>query len=212
MIYPTIADLLVANNPREMPLAMEELLEAGARRAYAVAKETGDGHKANVVGQMRHFKMNEAFAAGLNGLGAQPNAIRGNNLIVGTSGMFRLGRFNISEGPWYHASKSVQRRTLAEANLHLEPLVMGDLYRTAEQATTGAAFFVCVFSSSFARGEVPLSIEIAVPDSSMKGWLFREPIPLFVMRYNQAPSQVDKATPTLKAQGRQTGDPDLWEA
>lgn len=203
----TIAGLLVANIPREMPLAMEELLEAGARRAHAAAKGMADGHLAHVIGQMRHFHMNEGFAAALEGLGAQPTPIRGNRLVVGTAGIFRVGRFNITQGPWYNARRSVQRKMLAEANLHLEPLVLGDLYEQPKPITQGSAFFVCVFSSSVTRGEVPMSIEIAVPDSSMKGWLFRESLGRFLLRYNQATVQADKAKPTLKAE-RQRGEPD----
>jgi hypothetical protein len=44
-----------------------------------------------------------------------------------------------------------------------------------------------------------LSVQIAVPDREMRGWLFREPVSAFVQRYEQKPgAQDDLAKPKLK--------------
>jgi hypothetical protein len=46
---------------------------------------------------------------------------------------------------------------------------------------------------------VPDTIELAVPDRTMKHWIFRESLKLFLQRYDQTPAQqVDLARPVLK--------------
>src|SRR3546814_16483819 len=57
----TIHDLLVRNIPRELVMGLEEAKLVGAQRAYAAARGMDDGHLPSVVGQLRHFHMNESF-------------------------------------------------------------------------------------------------------------------------------------------------------
>lgn len=200
MSSDAIANLLVENLSRDLVLTAEELLEAGAIRAFALAKGMDDGHLPSVVGTLRHFQMNQGFHAALLGNLANPTPIRGNSLIVGRSGLFQIGRFNINQGPWHNARRSKQRRVMAEANKAIEPLVMGDMFseEAALPPATASVFFVGIFSPSVKQGERPISIEVAVPDKEMKGWLFHEPVEVFVRRYVKQPVQVDNALPTLK--------------
>ena len=62
------------------------------------------------------------------------------------------------------------------------------------------AFFVACFSGSLQiQPESPTSIQIAVPDRHMRGWLFREPLEVFAKRYDfHQPGQIDLAVPKLK--------------
>jgi hypothetical protein len=194
-----IADLLMANLPRELLLAVEDALDVGARRAFPAAQGMHKGHLSTVLGQMRHFHMNETFAEALEVGGASPSQIRGNAVVVGRAGIIRLGRFNIAEGPWNNARRSITRRVMSEANRAIEPLVQPELFNSIEPITTATAFFVGVFSGSLKHSpDQPVSIEIAVPDSKMKSWLFRERLSEFVSRYNATATQEDLAVPVLK--------------
>lgn len=209
MSSETIANLIVETLSRDLLLTAEELLEAGARRAYQQAKDASDGHLAHVVGMARHFCMNETFHAALDGNGGNPTPIRGNRLVVGRVGMIQLGRFNIHQGPWYNARRSKQRLVMAEANKAIESLVIQDLYdsKPVIAPATMTVFFVAVFSSDVKHGEKPISIEIAVPDKNMRGWLFREPISLFVRRYAKEAVQEDKVLPKLKTKKEKEATP-----
>jgi hypothetical protein len=200
MSSETIANLIVETLPRDLILTVDELLEAGAVRAYQKAKDASDGHLSHVVGTLRHFCMNEAFHAALDGNGGAPTPVRGNRLVVGRVGVIQLGRFNIHPGPWYNARRSKSRLVMAEANRAIEPWVIQDFFdpQSVVAPATMTVFFVAVFSSFVKDGERPMSIEIAVPDKDMRGWLFREPIDLFVQRYTKKVVQEDKALPKLK--------------
>lgn len=198
-----IQELLVTHIPRELVLAVEEGLEMAARRAYSAAAGMKDGHLPNVIGQMRHFHMNETFYDSLEGAGASPSPLRGNSLVVGRAGIFQLGRFNVSQGPWYNARRSRMRRMMSEANRSIEPLVQPGLFEIAGPATEATVFFAAVFSGSLAESpDRPIDIQIAVPDSNMRQWLFCESLSKFVLAYNKPSTQVDEAKPVLKSNVR----------
>ncbi len=200
MSSETIANLIVESLSRDFILTVDELLEAGAVRAYQKAKDASDGHLPHVVGTLRHFFMNEAFHAALDGNGGAPTQVRGNRLVVGRIGAIQLARFNTHRGPWNNARRSKQRLVLAEANKAIEPLVTEDLLdpQPYVEPATFTVFFAAVFSPNVRDGERPISTEIAVPDKDMTGWLFREPIELFLRRYSKKSVQEDKARPKLK--------------
>jgi hypothetical protein len=194
-----IPALLIKNVPRELILAVEESLEAGAIRAFAAAQNSHQGHIRNVLGQARHFWMNEAYAEALESVGASPSPIKGNSIVVGNAGIVRLGRFNVSTGPWNSIKRSASRKVMAQANLAIEPLAQPNLFDMNLPIVSVTAFFVAVFSGSLLHSpDRPVSIDIAVPDSSMRDWLFREPITQFLARYAQSIAQQDGAIPQLK--------------
>ncbi|WNG53590.1 alpha/beta hydrolase [Archangium gephyra] len=197
----SIPDLLVANLPRGLVLSVEEALEVGARRAFPVAEDMHKGHRPTVLGQMRHFHMNETFAEALEVSGACPSPLKGNDVVVGRAGILLLGRFNISDGPWYNARRSRSRRVMSKANRAIEHLVhLPLLFEPIPPITAATVFFVGVFNGSMKDSpDRPVSIDIAVPDGEMKSWLFREPVSQFVQRYNAAEPQQDLAVPVLKA-------------
>ena len=211
MTEPTqesIPDLLVRNIPREVVLGVEEALIVGAQRAYGAGRGMDDGHLPHVVGQLRHFHMNEAFQRALAATDASPSPIRGNGIVIGRTGVFTLARFNIPEGFWINGRRSHTRRQMSMANMAIEPLVQPELFRAYQPPSDAVAFFVACFSGSLLiQPDSPVSIQIAVPDRHMRGWLFREPLNTFLERYDQKPvSQHDLAVPKLKKGiGKQSG-------
>ncbi len=91
-------------------------------------------------------------------------------------------------------------RQLSFANKAIEPLVQPELFDTYVPPTEAVAFFVACFASSKSvRSESPSSIQIAVPNRNMTGWLFKESVALFLQRYEKNfGSQHDLAKPILK--------------
>ena len=204
----TIPDLLLRNVPRDLVLGIEDALGAGAKRAFGSAKGMDEGHLPHVVGQLRHFNMNEAFYRALAGGDAAPTAIRGNGLVTGRTGVFTLARFNIPEGFWINGRRSHTRRQMSFANKGIEPLVQPELFDQYTAPSDAVAFFVACFSGSLhIQSESPVSIQIAVPDRDMRGWLFKEPLNEFLQRYEQTPAvQDDLAKPKLKKIKKQGND------
>lgn len=186
--------------PRAVVMGIEDALVAGARRAYGAARGMDEGHLPHVVGQLRHFHMNEAFQRALAANGAAPAPIRGNGIVTGHTGVFTLARFNIPVGVWINGRRSHTRRQMALANQAIEPLVQPELFSGYQPPSAAVAFFVACFSGKLhLQPEAPISIQLAVPDRHLRGWLFREPLDVFLRRYHPTPvGQHDLAVPTLK--------------
>lgn len=197
----SIETLLTRDLPRELVLAVQASFDAGAQLAHDVSKNARIGHKAHVVGMMRHFHIGEAFYDALEATSGQPTPLRGNALVVGKAGMFNVARMSIKEGPWYNARRSVQRRALAEVNRVMSHLVQPDLFGSSQEAPTRATvFFVAIFAKSLADSpERPIDIQIAVPGPEMRSWLYIKSVAEFLQCYSKPVEQVDKAQPALKA-------------
>jgi len=132
--------------------------------------------------------------------------LQGNQIVTGQTGIVRLARFNIRSGCWNSGRRGAQREQMALANAALELLVQPDLFDDYVRPSEVVAFIVSCFSPMQPQ---PDSICIAVPDRSMRGWLFREPMSALIARYDAAASakQVDKAKPKLKKGiGKQQGN------
>jgi len=197
----TIHDLLVRNIPRELVMGLEEAKLVGAQRAYASARGMDDGHLPSVVGQLRHFHMNESFHRALSVGGASPSPLRGNQIVTGRAGIFTLARFNTKYGVWNSGRRSETRKQMSLANAAIEPLVQPELFSDYVPPSNAVVFLVACFAGSLhVQSETPVSIQIAVPDRNMESWLFREPVDLFVKRYDhkQTTAQDDLAMPKLK--------------
>ena len=89
----TIPELLMRNMPRALILAVDEALAIGAQRAYMTAGSMHEGHLPHVVGQLRHFHMNELFHRALTVANASPTPIIGNGIVSGRAGVFTVSRF-----------------------------------------------------------------------------------------------------------------------
>jgi hypothetical protein len=201
--HPTISTLLVQHIPRDLIMGVEDALLTGAHRGTNAGAGMNPGHRSHAVGQMRHFHMNETFRDALEAAGTNPSQIKGNRVVTAKAGIFALGRFNISNGVWNNGRRSRTRREMAMANLSIEPLVIPDLFETYRPATKATVFFVGVFDRSVQdTAAVPMSIDVAVPDHELKGWLFRMPTTEFLSLYESQTStdaQPDLAVPTLKS-------------
>lgn len=196
----SIPDLLQQNIPKELLMSVEDALRVGAQRAYFAAEGMNSGHLAYVIGQMRHFHMNEAFHLALATSDAEPSPVRGNRIIHGRTGIVNLARFNSSVSSWNNSRRSLSRRQMALVNQAVESLVTGDLFDEEKPPSEVTVFFVANFSGSvLVQPELPLSIHIAVPDKTMHNWLFHETVPEFLNRYKDVPkTQPDNAMPQLK--------------
>lgn len=196
----TIASLLLRDIPRDLVMGVEDALFSGAVRGTKAGEGMANGHKPHVVGQMRHFHMNEAFWSALHAAGAEPTPIKGNQVIVGRCGVFRVGRFNVANGIWNNGKRSRSRREMALANRGIEPLVRPDLFEDFKPVTQGCIFFVGVFDRACGHLDAkPISIDVAVPDHRMESWLFRMSTTSLLALYDApAETQPDLAVPTLK--------------
>lgn len=196
----TIPDLLLRNIPRNVLMAVEEGLTVGAGRAYAAARGMDEGHLPHIVGQLRHFHMNEAFHRALAANEAAPSPIRGSGVVTGRTGVTTLARFNAREGVWNSGKRSQTRRQMSLANASIEPLVQPELFREYVPPADAVVFFVACFANTLhISPEAPVSIQLAVPDRFMQRWLFKESLSSFVERYGVAPAQQsDAAIPKLK--------------
>ncbi|WEX14258.1 hypothetical protein P2T68_27125 [Pseudomonas sp. G11] len=203
---PSIPELLIQHVPRNIVMGAEDASEAGALRAHLVTKDMDDKHRKNALGTMRAFHMNEAFDEMLRAADAVHTPLKGNGVVVGQAGIFKFSRVNMSSAMWNNCRRSAIRRQLAEANQSMTQLIQPSLF-APEPINTGTFFFVACFSGSLTnQPERPLEIHIAVPDSQMKGWLFREPVQRFLARYDEAPQQqIDLAKPKLKTGLIETG-------
>lgn len=204
-----ISDLLLRNIPREIVMGVEDALTAGAQRAYAAAQGMDEGHLPHVLGQLRHFHMNESFHRALVFGNASPSAIRGNGIVTGRTGIFTLSRFNIPAGFWINGRRSNTRKQMSAANKAIEPLVQPELFNGYQPPSDAVVFFVACFSGTLQnQPEAPVSVQIAVPDRDMRGWLFREEASVFLKRYEQQDTtQNDLAIPKLKKKvGKQDKD------
>lgn len=196
-----IHDLLIRQIPRELVMSLEEAKLVGAQRAYAAARGMDDGHLPHVVGQLRHFHMNELFHRALTVADASPSPLRGNQIITGRAGIFTLARFNAKDGVWNSGRRSKTRKQMSLANAAIEQLVQPGLFSDYVEPSQAVVFVVACFAESLhIQPDTPVSIQIAVPDCHMQGWLFREPIDAFIKRYDQQPTtgQDDLAVPKLK--------------
>lgn len=196
----SVPSLLLTHVPRELVVAVEESLIVGAQRAFAAARGMDDGHLPHVVGQMRHFHMNEAFQRALATSQASPTAIRGNGIVTGRAGIVTIGRFNVRDGLWESGRRSQTRKQMSLANKAIEPLVQPGLFDEYTPPTQVVAFFVACFAGSLTREpDAPTSVQIAIPDRQMRAWLFRERLGDFLHRYDgNRESQDDLAVPKLK--------------
>jgi hypothetical protein len=201
----SIASLLIQHIPRDLIMGVEDALLTGAQRGTIAGTGMNPGHRSHAIGQLRHFHMNETFRDALEAAGTNPTQIKGNNVVIGQSGIFSLGRFTISNGFWNNGRRSLTRREISRVNLSIEPLVIPNLFETYQPTNKATVFFVSVFDRSVQDSlAVPTSIYVAVPDHELKGWLFRMKTTDLLCLYDSnsqrvAGVQQDLAMPSLKA-------------
>lgn len=200
-----LADALVELIPRELCMAIDDGFRSAIKRAFSEAEARDEGHRSSVLGQSRHFYQNEAFALALDTCGVRRNPIKGNGIVVGDLSPLYLARFSIANPTWNRVRKSAQRLEMARKNLWLQELVQPGLFESA-QPVDGliTVFFVSIFSGSLkVHPEVPMSIDVVVPDVSLSERLFSEDLTTFLARYAEPAKQFDNAQVKLKEVARE---------
>lgn len=202
-----IASLIMEDLSKDTLMAIEDAFNAGAKQAYNDSSKASKGHLANLMGQNRHFFMNETFHAALTSSSVRVNPLAGNSIVVGEVGKLRLVRMNIPQGRWEQARKSRLRKELVKTNKMLLDCYQVNLFEENtsiecqyENIESLAVFFIAYFNGYISEdAKTPYSIEIVVPDHQCRTLLFRENINSFQERYNVAAiEQEDKAFPKLK--------------
>lgn len=203
----TIVDTLLTYLPQGLCRGIEEGLVAAGERAWLEASRRHEGHMPNALGQARHFHSNEQFAVALDIAGVQHNPLCGNDIIVGQVGSLLVGRFATSNRNWNNARRSTRRLELASHNQWLERLVQPGLFGEQVSGTHIAVFFVSIFSSNVKiQPERPLSVEIAVMDTTLSERLFSEPLAIFLSRFAQPAEQPDLVRVRLKSAAKKQQD------
>lgn len=199
-----LIDLLLENIPRSLLVGMRDGLELAARRALLTNRKMSDGHKASAVGLSRHFEMQEAFHGILQNEGASPNRLSGTSIVVGTTGVVRIARINVTNNNWERWRGSAFRKVLVEQNAAAARMLQGDLFSPVIPVESIAVFIVSRFSRQTTMSQEsdgsPDAIYLAVPNPQKNRWLFRERLHAFIERYDRVPAtqQPDLAKPRLK--------------
>lgn len=131
--------------------------------------------------------------------GCNPGKLCGNRIVEGHSGIFTIARESYNDNQWKKLFRSKRKQTLIAENVFVEKVVQPDLFSDGSDVPKATLFVVCRFSGSLqTQPEAPMSIELVVPGSDGKSWVFHEPLELFLTRYDVVPSQEDNAFPGLK--------------
>lgn len=206
-----LEQLIIEHIPRDVFMACEDAYfdgdETGRIQSAAFAK----GHRPSAAGQIKHFRINEAFHEALDAQGAEPSPLKGTRLVIGRLGIFNIVRLNVPGHKWFSLRRSATRKELAELNDNIErKYVQSDMFADAANPTGGTIFILGVMDGMDENGIAQLTqVMVALPAPDMKSWLYKSTISDFVSLYDQADvaGQIDKAQPTLKTQPKkQTGN------
>jgi len=197
--------------PRDLFMACEDAYYSGDEKGRVQSSTFIKGHRPSAAGQIKHFRINEAFYEALKAQGAEPSALKGTKLVIGRSGMFNVARLNVPSHKWVNLGRSATRKKLAELNASISrKYVQRDFFTDAVEPTGGTLFIVGVMDAVDENGIAQLSeVMLALPAPDMKSWIYRKSISNFVNLYDRVDTivQLDNALPTLKKQiKKQTGN------
>lgn len=194
-----VADLVVQHVPKQLIMALSDAIYAASKRSYDSAKKKSQGHRATALGLERYLNLNETIHEVFEANGCNPGKLSGNRIVEGHSGIFTIVRESYNDNQWKKLFRSKRKQTLIAENVFVEKVVQPDLFSDGSDVPKATLFIVCRFSGSLlSQPEAPVSIELVVPSSDGKSWVFHEPLELFLTRYDVVPSQEDKAFPGLK--------------
>jgi len=194
-----VADLVVKHVPKQLLMALSDAIYAASKRSFDSAKKKNQGHRATALGLERYLNLNETIHEVFEANGCNPGKLSGNRIVEGHCGIFTIARESYSNNQWKKLFRSKRKQALIAENVYLEKVVQPDLFSEASDIPRATLFIVCRFSGSLeSQPEAPVSIELVVPSSDRKNWVFHEPIELFLTRYDVVPSQEDNAFPGLR--------------
>lgn len=194
-----VADLIVQHVPKQLIMALSDAIYAASKRSFDSAKIKNLGHRATALGLERYLNLNETIHEVFEANGCNPGKLCGNRIVEGRSGIFTIARESYNDNQWKKLFRSKRKQTLISENVFVEKVVQPDLFSDGSDVPKATLFLVCRFSGSLqTQPEAPMSIELVVPSSDGKNWVFHEPLELFLTRYDVVPSQEDNAFPGLK--------------
>ncbi|WP_411704177.1 hypothetical protein [Edaphovirga cremea] len=194
-----VADLIVQHVPKQLIMALSDAIYAASKRSFDSAKMKNQGHRATALGLERYLNLNETIHEVFEANGCNPGKLCGNRIVEGRSGIFTIARESYNDNQWKKLFRSKCKQTLISENVFVEKVVQPDLFSDGSDVPKATLFVVCRFSGSLqTQPEAPMSIELVVPSSDGKSWVFHEPLELFLTRYDVVPSQEDNAFPGLK--------------
>jgi hypothetical protein len=202
----SIGEFLSRHIPKQFLLNVEALFLGALERAAKFGAGSAPGHRANVVGTLRHFALNEALELALKEAEAPHAELRGNRIMFGSVGDATVARVHLNTGPWNNSKRSKAKLALCEKNLQMMRNSQPDLLEDgAVSLLEVTCFFVTQHSG---RVEDPGMIHLVVPDVTMdlQNPLFAEPLVVFLRRYEQMTKVVDIAVPRLKTGVRRAAD------
>ncbi|AHY08194.1 hypothetical protein [Serratia plymuthica] len=194
-----IAELLLQHVPKQLLMALSDAVYAASKRSYDYAQKKKLDHRSTALGYDRHLNLNETIHEVFEANGCNPDKLRGNRIVEGRSGIFTIVRESYNDNQWKKLFRSKRKQTLIAENVFVEKMVQPDLFSDGSDVPKATLFIVCRFSGSLhSQPETPMSIELVVPSSDGKNWVFHEPLELFLTRYDVVPSQEDNAFSALK--------------
>lgn len=194
-----VAALIVQHVPKQLIMALSDAIYAASKRSFDSAKTKSQGHRATALGLERYLNLNETIHEVFEANGCNPGKLCGNRIVEGHSGIFTIARESYNDNQWKKLFRSKRKQTLIAENVFVEKVVQPDLFSDGSDVPKATLFVVCRFSGSLqTQPEAPTSIELVVPSSDGKSWVFHEPLELFLTRYDVVPSQEDNAFPGLK--------------
>ncbi|EFN4975875.1 hypothetical protein FQG30_08810 [Escherichia coli] len=194
-----VADLIVQHVPKQLIMALSDAIYAASKRSFDSAKMKNQGHRATALGLERYLNLNETIHEVFEANGCNPGKLCGNRIVEGRSGIFTIARESYNDNQWKKLFRSKRKQTLISENVFVEKVVQPDLFSDGSDVPKATLFVVCRFSGSLqTQPEAPMSVELVVPSSDGKSWVFHEPLELFLTRYDVVPSQEDNAFPGLK--------------
>ncbi len=194
-----VADLIVQHVPKQLIMALSDAIYAASKRSFDSAKMKSQGHRATALGLERYLNLNETIHEVFEANGCNPGKLCGNRIVEGRSGIFTIARESYNDNQWKKLFRSKRKQTLISENVFVEKVVQPDLFSDGSDVPKATLFVVCRFSGSLqTQPEAPMSIELVVPSSDGKSWVFHEPLELFLTRYDVVPSQEDNAFSALK--------------
>lgn len=195
--YEKIGDFVSSTVPRDLWLSWEQMASGAVERASEISRSFMAGHQASVRGHLRHFALNEVHVKSLDECGIPHPPVRGNGIMVGTVDGTKIARVHMGTGKWNNSGRSKKKLELVQRNALAKRLLQGDFFQSETEITELAIFVVT--EGDAANGEVPISVVVTDDTLDFRNTLFREPLSLFLQRYQQPQDVVDRVEPKLKA-------------
>lgn len=197
--HEKIGDLLSSSVQRDFLLNLEQMIPSALERVRKFSEEFMAGHRPSVLGQVRHFALNEALVRCLDDSGIPHPPLRGNAIMIGKIGVVTLARVHMGQSQWDNSRRSKTKVKLCKPNHLAKRLVHPDMFDgEIVVADIPEVTVFIVTEGDGTNGAAP--IYLVVPDETMdlRNPVFKEELSVFMQRYQQSQDIADKAFSKLK--------------